>query len=81
MEIGIDSFAATIPDPVTGHMVAPAERIEALLAEDVRFILCGQSAAALGIQRQSLAPGVQMALSAMTAHALLQQQGYTLNPF
>ncbi len=33
MEIGIDSFAATIPDPVTGHMVAPAERIEALLAE------------------------------------------------
>jgi hypothetical protein len=26
-------------------------------------------------------PGVEMALSAMTAHALLLQQGYTLNPF
>jgi len=26
-------------------------------------------------------PGVTMALSAMTAHALLQQDGYTLNPF
>jgi len=28
-----------------------------------------------------LAPGVEMTLSAMTAHALLQQDGYTMNPF
>ena len=28
-----------------------------------------------------LLPGVEMSLSAMTAHALLQQDGYTLNPF
>jgi len=28
-----------------------------------------------------LLPNVEMALSAMTAHALLQQDGYTLNPF
>jgi len=28
-----------------------------------------------------LLPGVEMALSAMTAHAILQQEGYTLNPF
>ena len=33
MEIGIDSFAATIPDPTTGHTVSPADRIAALLAE------------------------------------------------
>ena len=33
MEIGIDSFAATIPDPVTGRTVPPADRLEALLAE------------------------------------------------
>lgn len=33
MEIGIDSFAATIPDPTTGKMMSPADRIEKLLAE------------------------------------------------
>lgn len=33
MEIGIDSFAATIPNPATGKTVPPADRIEALLAE------------------------------------------------
>lgn len=33
MEIGIDSFAATIPNPATGLTVPPADRIEALLAE------------------------------------------------
>lgn len=33
MEIGIDSFAATIPNPATGQMVSAADRMEALLAE------------------------------------------------
>lgn len=33
MEIGIDSFAATIPNPATGKTVPPADRMEALLAE------------------------------------------------
>jgi probable LLM family oxidoreductase len=33
MEIGIDSFAATIPNPATGQTVPPADRLEALLAE------------------------------------------------
>ncbi|MEA9589316.1 LLM class flavin-dependent oxidoreductase [Xanthomonas sp. WHRI 10064A] len=33
MEIGIDSFAATIPNPATGHMVSPTDRMAALLAE------------------------------------------------
>ncbi len=33
MEIGIDSFAATIPNPATGLTAPPADRIEALLAE------------------------------------------------
>jgi len=56
-----------------------------LLAElqkhGVRVILCGQSAAYQEIDNTQLLPGVEMALSAMTAHALLQQNGYTLNPF
>jgi len=33
VEIGIDSFAATMPNPSTGQAVPPADRIEALLAE------------------------------------------------
>lgn len=55
--------------------------IKALTDEGVRIILCGQSAAYHGITKEELLPGVEMALSAMTAHALLQQNGYTLNPF
>ena len=58
-----------------------ADLIAQLQAHGVRVILCGQSAAAVGIARGDLLPGVEMALSAMTAHALLQQEGYTLNPF
>ena len=52
-----------------------------LLDAGVRVILCGQSAAAHGITQADLIPGVEMALSAMTAHALLQQAGYSVNPF
>lgn len=73
--------AATYAGKHDGAANANLAAIATLLKHDVQFILCGQSAAALGIQRDSLAPGVRMALSAMTAHALLQQQGYTLNPF
>ncbi len=58
-----------------------APLVEALLAHGARIIACGQSAAGLRVTRADLLPGVEMALSAMTAHALLQQQGYTLNPF
>ncbi|WP_128891108.1 DsrE family protein [Erythrobacter sp. HKB08] len=55
--------------------------VRAMLDEGVRFILCGQSGAAYGISQEDLIPGVETALSAMTAHALLQQRGYTVNPF
>ena len=55
--------------------------IAALAEKGVGVILCGQSAAAYGISNDMLAPGVEMALSAMTEHALLQQNGYTVNPF
>lgn len=58
-----------------------AKLVQALLDEDVRFILCGQSAAAYGIKPEDLIPGVEMALSAMTAHAVLQKNGFTVNPF
>ena len=64
-----------------GAVNANAAAIEALTAHGVDIYLCGQTAAYYEIGRGDLLPGVDMALSAMTAHALLQQRGYTLNPF
>lgn len=64
-----------------GAANANAALVDALRAHGVEFYVCGQSAAYYGIGARDLLPGVEMALSAMTAHALLQQQGYTLNPF
>ena len=58
-----------------------APLLAALQKHGVRILLCGQSAAYNDIDHAQLLPGVEMALSAMTAHALLQQSGYTLNPF
>lgn len=52
-----------------------------MMAKGIAVYLCGQSAAAHGIEKDDLVLGVRMAVSAMTAHALLQQQGYTVNPF
>ncbi|MDP4945013.1 DsrE family protein [Alishewanella sp. SMS8] len=58
-----------------------ATAIAQLQEKGVKFYLCGQSAAAYGISNADLLPGVNMALSAMTAHVLLQQQGFAINPF
>ncbi|WP_029140180.1 DsrE family protein [Citromicrobium sp. JLT1363] len=55
--------------------------VREMIDQGVRFIVCGQSAAGQGVAKSELLPGVELALSAMTAHALLQQQGYTVNPF
>lgn len=52
-----------------------------LMANNVKVILCGQSAAAQQVTPSDLIEGVELELSAMTAHALLQQNGYTVNPF
>ncbi|XOV80415.1 MAG: DsrE family protein [Aestuariibacter sp.] len=55
--------------------------LEKLIENGVQIMICGQSAAYYNITPALLANGVNMSLSAMTEHALLQQQGYTLNPF
>ena len=64
-----------------GAKNASASAVAQLQDHGVTFYLCGQSAAAHGISNADLLPGVQMSLSAMTAHALLQQQDFTINPF
>lgn len=73
--------AAHYGDKYDGAENANAGLIKALTEVGVRFYLCGQSAAYHDIDNSDLLPGVEMSLSAMTAHALLQQDGYTLNPF
>ena len=55
--------------------------LQDLMKNQVRVYLCGQSAAYYDISNDMLASGVKMALSAMTAHAVLQSKGYKVNPF
>ena len=58
-----------------------AALIEKLRKNGVKFYVCGQSAAYHDVFEDDLLPGVELALSAMTAHALLDADGYSLNPF
>ncbi|MGF1607333.1 MAG: DsrE family protein [Rhodothalassiaceae bacterium] len=60
---------------------ANAALIAALAEQKVRIIVCGQSAAAQGVDASDLLPQAALSLSAITAHALLDDQGYSLNPF
>ena len=55
--------------------------VQRLQKHQVEFYLCGQSAAYHGINKSDLLNGVKLAPSAMTIHALLDQQKYSLNPF
>ncbi|KPZ71095.1 MULTISPECIES: DsrE family protein [Shewanella] len=57
------------------------ELVQQLINHGVKIYICGQSAAYYGLEHTALLPGVDMALSAMTAHAVLAQEGYSLNPF
>ena len=58
-----------------------AELVRQLVAKGVPIYVCGQSAAWSDVAKSDLIPGVKMALSAMDAHAILNAQGYSLNPF
>lgn len=60
---------------------ASAGLIAALIGAGVSIQLCGQTAAYRDIAADDLLPGITMSVSAMTAHAVLQQDGFTLNPF
>lgn len=64
----------------SGQANPNAALVAALVAAGAEIYVCGQDAARLGVTRADLQPGVRMALSAETAHALLQQRGFTLNP-
>lgn len=68
-------------DDVSGAAPGSAELVAALIDQGVKIYVCGQTAAYYGVAKKDLLPGVELALSAMTMHALLQQEGFTLNPF
>lgn len=55
--------------------------VEELLQHGAQLVLCGQTAGSRGIQRSELLPGVQVAISAMTAINVLQADGYKFNPW
>ena len=80
IEVAVVVHGAAVHD-VSGQAPGNAELVTALIDHGVKIVVCGQSAAYYGVETKDLLPGVEMALSAMTAHALLQQAGYTLNPF
>jgi intracellular sulfur oxidation DsrE/DsrF family protein len=64
-----------------GAANASEAMIVEMLGKGVRFIVCGQAANAMGVKKADLLPGVELAISASSAHAILQAQGYSLNPF
>ena len=55
--------------------------VEELLANGVQLVLCGQTAGFRGVKREELIPGVQLAISAMSALNVFQAQGYQFNPW
>jgi len=57
------------------------EMLNALGEAGVKIYLCGQTAAYRGFSVEELNPAASMALSAMTAHVRLQEEGFTLIPF
>lgn len=64
------------------EVVNPNEAlVAALIGKGVRVIVCGQSSAMRDLAKEDLLPGVELSLSAMTVHGVLQAEGYTLNPF
>ncbi len=74
---GVEHYGVATEDATNAN----AGLIEALTEQGVRIYVCGQSAAYHGVSKADLLPGVGMSLSALTAHALLADEGYELNPF
>ena len=77
LDLVTDEALASRDLPANGS----SSMLSAMLEHGVRFVVCGQSASVYGVKAEHLIEGVEMGLSAMTAHALLQQRGYTVNPF
>ncbi len=78
LDVTQDEFYAKHHD---GAKNANAEVIAALQKHGVEFYICGQSAAFRGVTKDNILPGINFSLSAMTAHAMLQSEGYAIIPW
>ena len=81
MRLAVVVHGGAVKDLIDSEDNTSRSMVTQLLDYGVRFIVCGQSAGGQGITAEQLIEGVEMELSAMTAHAKLQQRGYTVNPF
>ncbi len=77
MEIGIDSFAATFPDPVTGKIPSPTQRIADLLAEVETADRVGLDA--FGIGEHHRADFLDSATAVLLAAAAARTKNIRLN--
>ena len=77
----LDVLANTHYSHKKGNSNSNVALLNELMKHGVRVIVCGQSAAANGVTNDMVVDGVEIALSAMTAHAQLSMNGYTSNPF
>lgn len=55
--------------------------LDELKAAGVRIYLCGQTSVSRNLPREVVTPAATIAVSAMTAHLVLEKEGYVLNPF
>jgi probable LLM family oxidoreductase len=82
MQIGIDSFAAAAPDPVTGYTVSPVERITNLLEEMVLADQVGLDVFGLGEHHRAefldSAPAVILAAGAARTSRILLTSAVTV---
>ena len=81
IHLAIVVHGTAVHDVTRDSAGANADLVAALVEHGVEIFVCGQSAVWYDIAAGDLLPGVSMSLSAMTAHARLQSDGYTLNPF
>ena len=63
-----------------GRTHASHDVVEAMIADGVRFYICGQSANARGITNDDLIEGAVMTLSQTVATAILHNEGFTNIP-
>jgi intracellular sulfur oxidation DsrE/DsrF family protein len=81
IHVAVVIHGGAVHDVTVGDGEANAGLVAALNEHGVEIIVCGQSAAWYDVTSEDLQPGVSLALSAMTAHAVLHSEGYALNPF
>jgi intracellular sulfur oxidation DsrE/DsrF family protein len=55
--------------------------LDELKAAGVRIYLCGQTSVGRNLPREVVTRAATVAFSAMTAHLVLEREGYVLNPF